>query len=996
MEKQHLDRRLDQMRAEGTTFRAGVNVGVDITGADLRRRYDAVVLAVGATRWRGLDVPGADLAGVHQAMEYLPLANRVQQGDLAASPIDARGRHVVILGGGDTGADCLGTAHRQGAASVTQLEILPRPTDDRPPGQPWPTYPMVMRTSSAHEEGGERVFAVSTRRFAADGSGRVRALEAGRRGAGGRALRRAARHRARGRRGPGAARDGLRRAGDRRSRRAAGRHRWTRAARSAATRRTRRRSTASSSPATPAAASRSSSGRSPRGGRARPASTAGCPGRPTCPRRSRRPPDRLPSELANCVGRVDHMRRAKVVCTLGPATSTPEAIRALVEAGMDVARLNLSHGSYADHEEIYRSVRRASDETGHGVGILVDLQGPKIRLGTFAAGPVLLTPGQLFTVTTHDVPGTDQEVLDDVRRPAGRRRAGRPDPHRRRQGRAVGRRGGRPAGGHPRRRGRDGLRPQGHQPARGLRQRPGDVREGHRGPALGTAAGRRHDRAVVRALAPTTSLGVHRIMDEEGIHLPVLAKIEKPQAVERPRGDRRGVRRDHGRPRRPRRGAAAARTCRWCRSAPSPLARDHAKPVIVATQMLESMIGVVAADPGRGVRRRQRGPRRRRRADAVRRDVVGRYPIESVAHDGDDHRGGRGPRRSTQLPAAGHAAPHTKAGAICRAAVGVGEVGRGELPGGVHRDRPLGAAAGEATGPGSRCWRSPRTRRPRSQLALCWGVETFLVPEVKHTDDMVLLVDSALLDIARCEVGEQVVIVAGAPPGIPARRTPCGSTGWATPSAVPRLPTSSSATPVERHRLVDRDRVSRAGEPAAPPGSSTPHPMNCSTSTLGEAVVDDGQCAQVVLTDRQHLAVVVAALALDRRRVAGQRAGLLGRHDASRSRSITSRGGGSAPPSPAPASGQQLGHRHAVEVGQLGQPLHRHGTVAALVRADDDGLPAPCDFSSTPCRDRPCWVRIARSRRPSARRVVGRHRVPLTSRQWPTSLTTDASRSTSP
>jgi glutamate synthase (NADPH/NADH) small chain len=177
MEKRHLDRRLDQMRAEGTTFRAGVNVGVDITGTDLRKRYDAVVLAVGATRWRGLDVPGAELAGIHQAMEYLPLSNRVQEGDLDATPIDARGRHVVILGGGDTGADCLGTAHRQGAASVTQLEILPRPTDDRPPSQPWPTYPMVMRTSSAHEEGGERVFGVSTTRFLADEGGRVRALE---------------------------------------------------------------------------------------------------------------------------------------------------------------------------------------------------------------------------------------------------------------------------------------------------------------------------------------------------------------------------------------------------------------------------------------------------------------------------------------------------------------------------------------------------------------------------------------------------------------------------------------------------------------------------------------------------------------------------------------------------------------------------------------------------------------------------------------------------
>ena len=177
MEKRHLDRRLLQMEAEGVKFRAGVDVGTDITGADLRRRYDAVVLAVGATQWRDLPVPGRDLAGVHQAMEYLPLANRVQEGDLAAAPIDAAGLDVVVIGGGDTGADCVGTAHRQGARSVTQLEIMPTPPDSRPATQPWPTYPMVYRTSSAHEEGGERLFSVSTRRFLDDGTGRVEALE---------------------------------------------------------------------------------------------------------------------------------------------------------------------------------------------------------------------------------------------------------------------------------------------------------------------------------------------------------------------------------------------------------------------------------------------------------------------------------------------------------------------------------------------------------------------------------------------------------------------------------------------------------------------------------------------------------------------------------------------------------------------------------------------------------------------------------------------------
>jgi glutamate synthase (NADPH/NADH) small chain len=175
MEKSHLERRLRQMAQEGVRFRPGVEIGVDVTISDLRRRYDAIVIAIGATRWRDLDIPGRDLAGVHQAMEYLPGANRVQEGDLGEAPIDAAGKHVVIIGGGDTGADCLGTAHRQGAASVTQLEIMPTPPEARPAGQPWPTYPMTYRVSSAHEEGGERVFAVSTEEFVGE-AGALRGL----------------------------------------------------------------------------------------------------------------------------------------------------------------------------------------------------------------------------------------------------------------------------------------------------------------------------------------------------------------------------------------------------------------------------------------------------------------------------------------------------------------------------------------------------------------------------------------------------------------------------------------------------------------------------------------------------------------------------------------------------------------------------------------------------------------------------------------------------
>jgi glutamate synthase (NADPH/NADH) small chain len=176
MEKRHVNRRVEQMRAEGTRFRTGVEVGVDITGRQLRERFDAVVVAAGATTARDLNVRGRELRGIHQAMEFLPLANKVQEGDYVDSPISAAGKHVVVIGGGDTGADCVGTAHRQGAASVTQLEIMPRPGDDRPAGQPWPTMPMVFKVTSAHQEGGERIYSVNTTHFSGDEDGNVQQL----------------------------------------------------------------------------------------------------------------------------------------------------------------------------------------------------------------------------------------------------------------------------------------------------------------------------------------------------------------------------------------------------------------------------------------------------------------------------------------------------------------------------------------------------------------------------------------------------------------------------------------------------------------------------------------------------------------------------------------------------------------------------------------------------------------------------------------------------
>jgi glutamate synthase (NADPH/NADH) small chain len=192
LEKSVLDRRLAQMEAEGTQFRAGVAVGgagvtSEVPGAAapgavvlpvgaLRSEFDVVVLAAGSTRPRDLEVPGRALRGVHFAMEFLKPANLVCEGLIDETPISASGKRVVIIGGGDTGADCLGTVHRQGALSVVQLEILPRPPDDRAEDNPWPTWPVIYRTSSAHEEGGERLFSVTTTELVGDGSGAVRAL----------------------------------------------------------------------------------------------------------------------------------------------------------------------------------------------------------------------------------------------------------------------------------------------------------------------------------------------------------------------------------------------------------------------------------------------------------------------------------------------------------------------------------------------------------------------------------------------------------------------------------------------------------------------------------------------------------------------------------------------------------------------------------------------------------------------------------------------------
>lgn len=177
MEKRYLTRRLSLMVQEGVQFKTGINVGVDVPATEIRQAHDAIVLAGGAGSPRDLAVPGRDLSGIHFAMEYLTQQNRLCEGDVVPEEqrITAADKHVIIIGGGDTGADCLGTAHRQGAASVAQFELLPKPPDDRAPDNPWPNWPNIFRVSSAHEEGGDRVFSVSTQSFSGD-DGRVQRL----------------------------------------------------------------------------------------------------------------------------------------------------------------------------------------------------------------------------------------------------------------------------------------------------------------------------------------------------------------------------------------------------------------------------------------------------------------------------------------------------------------------------------------------------------------------------------------------------------------------------------------------------------------------------------------------------------------------------------------------------------------------------------------------------------------------------------------------------
>ena len=457
------------------------------------------------------------------------------------------------------------------------------------------------------------------------------------------------------------------------------------------------------------------------------------------------------------------MRRAKIVATLGPATSSYDAILGLVDAGMDVARLNLSHGTYADHSAVYDSVRRASDASGRAIGILVDLQGPKIRLGRFASGPVLLSVGDTFTVTTDDVPGDAACVSTTYSGLPGDVKAG------------------------------DTILIDDGRVALEVTDVDGPrvvtrVVEGGRvsdnkglnlpGVAVSVPAMSEKDiddlRWALRAGADLIALSfvrsaadiadVHRVMDEEGVRIPILAKVEKPQAVDNlaeivatfdgimvARGDL-GV-------------ELPLEAVPLVQKRAIELCRGAAKPVIVATQMLDSMATATrptraeASDVANAVLDG---------ADALMlsgETSVGEHPALAVATMARiiAHVEDNALDRLTPLPAD---PPGSTARALTKAAVDVaGAVSAASLI-------PF-----TETGSSARLiarWRAQvpilaftPNPRVRSQLALVWGVETFLVPPVMHTDDMVVQVDRALLDIGRVTYGDRVVIVAGVPPGIP-------------------------------------------------------------------------------------------------------------------------------------------------------------------------------------------------------------------------------------
>ena len=456
------------------------------------------------------------------------------------------------------------------------------------------------------------------------------------------------------------------------------------------------------------------------------------------------------------------MRRAKIVCTLGPATSSPEQILALVRAGMDIARLNLSHGDYAVHEEVYKAVREASDITGRAVGVLVDLQGPKIRTGRFANGPIALAPGDRFTITTDDILGDQDRVSTTFKEMPGDVSVG------------------------------DILLvDDGKVSLRAVEVTDTDIvtetveggvisnNKGINlpGVAVSVPAMSEKDindlrfaltlRADFIALSFVRSASdiddVHAVMDEVGVRLPVIAKIEKPQAVDNlreiieafdglmvARGDL-GV-------------ELPLEEVPLVQKRAVEIARQNAKPVIVATQVLESMIEnsrptrAEASDCANAVLDG---------ADAIMlsgETSVGAWPVQAVKtmariiETTEDH----GLERIHPLGTL----PHTTGGAVTRAAVEIGELLSVKY---LLTFTQSGDSAKRLSRIRSKLPMLAFTPLPetRSQLALVWGIETYLVPMARHTDQMALEVDKILLDTGRCVEGERVIIVAGSPPGIP-------------------------------------------------------------------------------------------------------------------------------------------------------------------------------------------------------------------------------------
>jgi pyruvate kinase len=458
-------------------------------------------------------------------------------------------------------------------------------------------------------------------------------------------------------------------------------------------------------------------------------------------------------------------RRAKIVCTLGPATSSQEQITALIGAGMDVARLNMSHGTQADHLETYRRVRAGSDATGRSVGVLADLQGPKIRLGEFPGGPVRLSAGDEFIITTEDIPGDSREASTTYEGLAEDVRAGDriliDDGNVQLDVTSV-----------------SGSRVY-------LRVVVGGKISDHKGinlPGINVSAPALTDKdeadlrwalatgadiiAMSFVRSPDDASLARKIMTDLGRPgVPLIAKVEKPEAVNVlpdivdafdgimvARGDL-GVEL-------PLEQVPAVQT------RAIKLARERARPVIVATQMLESMIS--SPRPTRAEVSDVAGAVSAG-ADAVMLSAetsVGAYPIETVATmsrivAAAEESSLRSEHHLTRRPT-------TTGGAIARATVEVGAI--------------VGAKALVAfTMTGETARRLARYRSPipllafttdpaiRSQLALTWGVETFIVPEVRHTDDMVYEVDSALVHLNRCAIGDKIVIVAGSPPGSPGK-----------------------------------------------------------------------------------------------------------------------------------------------------------------------------------------------------------------------------------